>query len=119
MDKKTEMTIEEAFTCPKCGGLKVNLNDIKQLFEDARYEDCTCMDCGSQWRVYYKMKEMNKIVTMLAPDIEEQNKPADGVIPNGVTMEEIPCISAEDAVEAIPGEVEVTPVVEEATDAAE
>lgn len=54
----TSMKIEEAYKCPKCGETRVNISNIQQIFDDARYEDAECINCGSRWRVYYKMNEL-------------------------------------------------------------
>lgn len=108
-NKKDEMTIEQAFTCPKCEATRVNLDNIAQLFEDARYEDCTCMECGTKWRVYYKMKEINKANVVMAPDA-----------PEGPMLEEVPLANDEAESVEIPTEelpVDALEPVVEAADA--
>ena len=54
------MTMDEAYTCPRCSGMAVNVGEMEQLFSDARSEHVTCMNCGSTWRVCYKMLEFSK-----------------------------------------------------------
>ena len=57
---KENMTMDEAYTCPRCGGQAVNVGAMEQIFSDARSEEITCMNCGSSWMVYYKMFDFNK-----------------------------------------------------------
>lgn len=54
------MTMDEAYTCPRCSGMSVDVGEMEQIFSDARSEHVTCMNCGSTWRVYYKMLDFNK-----------------------------------------------------------
>ena len=56
---KENMTMDEAYTCPRCGGQVVNVGAMEQIFSDARSEEITCMKCGSSWMVYYKMFDFN------------------------------------------------------------
>lgn len=56
---KENMTMDEAYTCPRCGGQAVNVGAMEQIFSDARSEEITCMKCGSSWMVYYKMFDFN------------------------------------------------------------
>ena len=56
---KENMTMDEAYTCPRCGGQIVNVGAMEQIFSDARAEKITCMKCGSSWMVYYKMFDFN------------------------------------------------------------
>lgn len=53
------MTIEKAYTCPTCGKKSVNVEDIEQIFKNARAETSRCMECGTKWVVYYKMTDIN------------------------------------------------------------
>lgn len=59
MDKEN-MTMDEAYTCPRCGSQYVHIGEMEQIFDDARSEDITCMKCQSTWRVFYKMFDFNK-----------------------------------------------------------
>lgn len=54
------MTMEEAYTCPRCSGMAVDVGEMEQIFSDARAEHVTCTNCGSTWRVYYKMSDFNR-----------------------------------------------------------
>lgn len=56
---KENMTMDEAYTCPRCGGRTVNVGAMEQIFNDARSEEITCMNCGSSWMVYYRMFDFN------------------------------------------------------------
>ena len=55
-----KMTMDEAYTCPRCGSQYVSVGEMEQIFDDARSEDITCMKCQSTWRVFYKMFDFNK-----------------------------------------------------------
>lgn len=57
---KEKMTMDEAYTCPRCGSQYVNVGEMEQIFDDARSEDVTCMKCQSTWRVFYRMLDFNK-----------------------------------------------------------
>lgn len=59
---KENMTMDEAYTCPRCGGQAVSVGAMEQILSDARSEEITCMKCGSSWMVYYKMLDFNKKV---------------------------------------------------------
>jgi transcription elongation factor Elf1 len=55
-----KMTMDEAYTCPRCGNQHVDVGNMEKIFDDARSEDVTCMRCQSTWRIYYKMFDFNK-----------------------------------------------------------
>lgn len=89
---KKKMTMDEAYTCPKCGGQYVNVGMMEQILDDARSEDISCMKCQSTWRVSYRMSDFNKktlnITDTPLEDSNEVEVNADGVLGNfgpGVT----------------------------------
>lgn len=55
-----KMTMDEAYTCPRCGSQYVTVGEMEQIFDDARSEDVSCMKCQSTWRVFYKMLDFSK-----------------------------------------------------------
>lgn len=63
------MTIKEGLTCPRCqaNGL---IKHVELLFDDTRYDALVCPDCGVEWRVYYKIQDVNAEVTYV-PEGEE------------------------------------------------
>lgn len=63
---KEKLSIDEAYTCPRCGGQEVVVEGMEQIFEDARSESVRCLKCASSWRVYYKMTELNTKVTNIS-----------------------------------------------------
>lgn len=70
---KENMTMDEAYTCPRCGGQSVNVGAMEQIFSDARSEEITCMKCGSSWMVYYKMFDFNtKTLNITNTPIEDE-----------------------------------------------
>lgn len=70
---KENMTMDEAYTCPRCGGQAVDVGALEQIFSDARSEEITCMKCGSSWMVYYKMFDFNtKILNITDTPIEDE-----------------------------------------------
>lgn len=62
------MTIKETFICPKCGNTQPTVLAIQALMEDVRYDVLKCPDCGTEWRVYYKVSEVNAEVTFVPQD---------------------------------------------------
>ena len=81
---KEKMTMDEAYTCPRCGSQYVNVGEMEQIFDDARSEDITCMKCQSTWRVFYRMLDFNKktlnITDTPLEDAHEVDVNADGVL---------------------------------------
>lgn len=72
---KEKMTMDEAYTCPRCGCQAVNVGLMEQIFDDARSEDVTCMRCQSSWRVFYKMLDFNKkTLNITHTPLEDTNK---------------------------------------------
>lgn len=72
---KENMTMDEAYTCPRCGGQAVNVGAMEQIFSDARSEEITCMKCGSSWMVYYKMFDFNtKNLNITETPIEDETR---------------------------------------------
>ena len=103
---KENMTMDEAYTCPRCGGQAVNVGAMEQIFSDARSEKITCMKCGSSWMVYYKMfdfntKNLNITDTPIEDEIrininkdgifEDKENSADQVEIDSSLLQEIPC----------------------------
>ena len=80
---KENMTMDEAYTCPRCGGQAVNVGAMEQIFSDARSEEITCMKCGSSWIVYYKMFEFNtKNLNITDTPIDDETKT--GITEDGI-----------------------------------
>ena len=52
------MTIDEAYKCPNCGKQDISIDEIEQIFDDARVDVVHCINCNTKWNVYYKMTEM-------------------------------------------------------------
>lgn len=72
------MNIDEAYKCPNCGKQEVNIDDMEQIFEDARSEVAVCRHCNAAWRVYYKMTDINvKVLHMPEPLAEENTTDTD------------------------------------------
>lgn len=70
---KEKLTMDEAYTCPRCGGQAVNVGAMEQIFSDARSEEISCMKCGSSWMVYYKMHDFNtKILNITDTPLEDE-----------------------------------------------
>lgn len=103
---KENMTMDEAYTCPRCGGQAVNVEAMEQIFSDARSEEVTCMKCGSSWMVYYKMfdfntKNLNITDTPIEDEIrininkdgifEDKQDSSDQVEIDPSLLQEIPC----------------------------
>ena len=103
---KENMTMDEAYTCPRCGGQAVNVGAMEQIFSDARSEKITCMTCGSSWMVYYKMfdfntKNLNITDTPIEDEIrininkdgifEDKQDSSDQVEIDPSLLQEIPC----------------------------
>ncbi len=55
----------EALKCPNCGCDKAQLRDIRPLFDDVRFDELKCSDCGTVWRVYYKVTDIRAEVMSL------------------------------------------------------
>ena len=72
---KEKMTMDEAYTCPRCGSQYVNVGEMEQIFDDARSEDISCMKCGSSWRVFYKMSDFNTKVLNITTDKIQEDEP--------------------------------------------
>lgn len=71
---KEKMTMDEAYTCPRCGSQYVNVGEMEQIFDDARSEDVTCMKCQSTWRVFYRMLDFNKkTLNITNTPLEDEN----------------------------------------------
>lgn len=71
---KEKMTMDEAYTCPRCGSQYVNVGEMEQIFDDARSEDITCMKCQSAWRVFYRMIDFNrKMLNITDTPLEDTN----------------------------------------------
>ena len=81
---KEKMTMDEAYTCPRCGSQYVNVGEMEQIFDDARSEDITCMKCQSTWRVFYRKLDFNKkTLNITDTPLEDTNAveiDADGVL---------------------------------------
>lgn len=103
---RENMTMDEAYTCPRCGGQDVNVGSMEQIFSDARAEEITCMKCGSSWMVYYKMfdfntKNLNITDTPIEDEIrininkdgifEDKQDSSDQVEIDPSFLQEIPC----------------------------
>ena len=103
---KENMTMDEAYTCPRCSGQIVNVGAMEQIFSDARSEKITCMKCGSSWMVYYKMfdfntKNLNITDTPIEDEIrininkdgifEDKQDSSDQVEIDPSLLQEIPC----------------------------
>ena len=110
---KENMTMDEAYTCPRCGGQAVNVGAMEQIFSDARSEKITCMKCGSSWMVYYKMfdfntKNLNITDTPIEDEIrininkdgifEDKQNSSDQVEIDPSLLQEIPCTVVTDDV---------------------
>ena len=52
------MTISESFTCPVCGNVTVLLRDAHCILSDVRVDTLACNKCGSEWRTYSKVVEV-------------------------------------------------------------
>ena len=71
---KEKMTMDEAYTCPRCGSQTVRVGEMEQIFDDARSEDVACTKCESSWRVFYKMTDFNtKVLNITDTPIEDEN----------------------------------------------
>ena len=69
---KEKLTMDEAYTCPRCGGQHVNVGAMEQIFSDARSEEISCMKCNSSWIVYYKMSDFNtKLLNITDTPLED------------------------------------------------
>lgn len=87
MDKK-KMTMDEAYTCPRCGGQYVTVGEMEQIFDDARSEDISCMKCGSSWTVFYKMSDFKtKVLNITTDEIQEDTTTARVVVNNDGELE--------------------------------
>lgn len=110
---KENMTMDEAYTCPRCGGQAVNVGAMEQIFSDARSEKITCMKCGSSWMVYYKMfdfntKNLNITDTPIEDELrininkdgifEDKQDSSDQVEIDPSLLQEIPCTVVTDDV---------------------
>lgn len=80
------MKIEEAYKCPKCGETRVNISNIQQIFDDARYEDAECINCRSRWRVYYKMNELKVEVQYVNSEDENTISDISGIDPSNMDL---------------------------------
>ena len=72
---KEKLTMDEVYTCPRCGSQTVRVGEMEQIFDDARSEDVACIKCGSSWRVFYKMTEFNtKVLNITDTPIVDDNE---------------------------------------------
>lgn len=62
------MNIKEAYVCPKCGQTNPTVFAIQALMNDVRYDVIQCPDCKTEWRVYYKVADINTEVMYVAPE---------------------------------------------------
>lgn len=77
---KEKLTMDEAYTCPRCGGQAVNVGAMEQIFSDARSEKISCMKCGSSWMVYYKMHDFNTKTLNITDTPLEDESTAENVV---------------------------------------
>ena len=61
------MNIKEAYVCPKCGKSSPAVLAIQALMDDVRFDVVQCVDCKTEWRVYYKVSEVQTEITYVAP----------------------------------------------------
>jgi transcription elongation factor Elf1 len=66
------MTVNDCFICPLCGNTTVVIEDARPLMSDIRIDTLGCNRCGSQWRIYSKVAEMQ---TEIIRYPEEQASP--------------------------------------------
>lgn len=71
------MKTNENYICPTCGSLG-NITTIVPLMSDVRFDEVQCPNCGTSWRVYYKVGEPR--VEILPPANQPVGKVE--VIPN-------------------------------------
>lgn len=50
------MKTNENYTCPTCGSFG-NITTIVPIMSDVRFDEVQCPNCGTSWRVYYKVVE--------------------------------------------------------------
>jgi transcription elongation factor Elf1 len=60
------MKTNENYTCPTCGSLG-NITTIVPIMSDVRFDEVQCPNCGTSWRVYYKVVEPRVEVFPAAP----------------------------------------------------
>ena len=53
MENMTQM-----YVCPHCGKTGT-IEQVVPVLSDVRYDSIRCQECGSVWRVYYKVTDMN------------------------------------------------------------
>ena len=56
-------TIKDAYVCPNCHANTSRILAMQNLLSDVRYDIVQCSDCGTEWRVYYRVAELNQEVT--------------------------------------------------------
>lgn len=84
------MNIKEAYVCPKCGQTNPTVLAIQALMDDVRYDVIQCPDCKTEWRVYYKVADINTEVMYVAPEESQvaPTAPAEEVVEGEVLTAE-------------------------------
>ena len=64
-------TMHESFICPTCGETHTALQSSDILLSNVRMDVFGCAICGTMWRVYSKVEEVN-VEILSAPPISSE-----------------------------------------------
>lgn len=51
------MNLKELQACPACKSSNVSLNGIITVLDNVRYDDISCNECKTRWRLYYSITD--------------------------------------------------------------
>ena len=66
--------MNQMYACPNCGKTGT-IEQVVPVLSDVRYDSLCCSDCGSVWRVYYKVTDMNTEVMYIPHPDNSNNAP--------------------------------------------
>ena len=72
-----DIKLSDACKCPICESTEVRITGMQPLFEDSRFDYCTCEKCGAEWRFYYKVCDCNIELTQEGNIPEESKSSSD------------------------------------------